>query len=191
MVADALSRKVESMGSLAFIPVEKRPLALDIQSLANRLFDDPHLAVLKETVLQGSAKVISIGKDGVLRLQGCLCVPNVDVLRETILEEAHSSWYSIHQGATKMYRDLRQHYWWRRMKKDIVEYVARCLDCQQLERIVQILEDMLRACVIDFGGQWDQALPLAEFAYNNNYQSSIEMAPFDALYDWRCRSPIG
>ena len=50
---------------------------------------------------------------------------------------------------------------------------------------------MLRACVIDFGGQWDQFLPLAEFAYNNSYHSSIEMAPFEALYGRRCRSPIG
>jgi len=53
-----------------------------------------------------------------------------------------------------------------------------------------MLEDMLRACVIDFGGQWDRFLPLAEFAYNNSYQSSIEMAPFEALYGRRCRSPI-
>ncbi|XP_070007284.1 uncharacterized protein [Nicotiana sylvestris] len=60
----------------------------------------------------------------------------------------------------------------------------------QSEWTFKILEDMLRACVIDFGGQWDQFLPLAEFAYNNNYQSSIEMAPFEALYSRRCRSPI-
>ncbi|XP_070020815.1 uncharacterized protein [Nicotiana sylvestris] len=50
---------------------------------------------------------------------------------------------------------------------------------------------MLRACVIDFGEQWDQFLPLAEFAYNNSYQSNIEMDPFKALYGRRCRSPIG
>jgi len=50
---------------------------------------------------------------------------------------------------------------------------------------------MLRACVIDFGGQWDRFLPLAEFDYNNSYQSSIEMAPFESLYGRRCRSPIG
>ncbi|XP_070009385.1 uncharacterized protein [Nicotiana sylvestris] len=62
-----------------------------------------------------------------------LCVPNVDGLRERILEEAHSSRYSIHLGATNMYRDLRQHYWWWRMKKDIVEYVVRCLNRQQVK----------------------------------------------------------
>ncbi|XP_070022148.1 uncharacterized protein [Nicotiana sylvestris] len=72
-------------------------------------------------VLQGGTKEVFIGEDGVLRLQGRLCVPNVVGLRERILEEAHSLWYSIHPGALKMYRDLRQHYWWRRIKKDIVE----------------------------------------------------------------------
>ena len=61
----------------------------------------------------------------------------------------------------------------------------------QSERTIQILEDMLRACVIEFGGSWDQFLPLAEFAYNNSYQSSIQMAPYEALYGRRCRSPVG
>ena len=50
---------------------------------------------------------------------------------------------------------------------------------------------MLRASVIDFGGQWDQHLPLREFAYNNSYHSSIQMAPFEALYGRKCRSPVG
>ncbi|KAJ0547716.1 putative nucleotidyltransferase, Ribonuclease H [Helianthus annuus] len=49
---------------------------------------------------------------------------------------------------------------------------------------------MLRSCVIDFGGNWDAYLPLVEFSYNNSYHSSIQMAPFEALYGRRCRSPI-
>ncbi|GKA22969.1 putative reverse transcriptase domain-containing protein [Tanacetum coccineum] len=52
----------------------------------------------------------------------------------------------------------------------------------QSERTIQTLEDMLRACVIDFGGSWDVHLPLAEFSYNNSYHSSIRCAPFEALY---------
>lgn len=60
----------------------------------------------------------------------------------------------------------------------------------QSERIIQVLEDMLRACVLDFGGKWSEYLPLAEFAYNNSYQSSIQMAPYEALYGRPCRSPI-
>ncbi|XP_070054402.1 uncharacterized protein [Nicotiana tomentosiformis] len=144
VVADTMSRKAESMGSLAFISSEERPLALDIQSLANRLvrldilepsrflscvvaqfsllerikarqYNDPHLLVFRETVLQGGAKEVTIEEDGVLRLQGRLFVPNVDGFRDKILEEAHSS----------------------------------------------------------------------------RYQSSIKMAPFEALYGRRCHSPIG
>ncbi|WMV25861.1 hypothetical protein MTR67_019246 [Solanum verrucosum] len=61
----------------------------------------------------------------------------------------------------------------------------------QVERTIQTLEDMLRACVIDFKGNWDGHLPLVEFSYNNNYHSSIQMAPYEALYGRRCRSPIG
>ena len=58
------------------------------------------------------------------------------------------------------------------------------------ERTIQTLEDMLRLCVLDFGGSWDTYLPLVEFAYNNSYHSSIEMAPYEALYGRKCRSPI-
>ena len=52
------------------------------------------------------------------------------------------------------------------------------------------MEDMLRACVIDFGGNWDSHLPLIEFSYNNSYHSSIEAAPFEALYGHKCRTPV-
>ena len=60
----------------------------------------------------------------------------------------------------------------------------------QSERTIQTLEDMLRACVIDFGGSWDTHLPLVEFSYNNSYHSSIGVAPFEALYGRKCRSPL-
>ncbi|GJV42598.1 putative reverse transcriptase domain-containing protein [Tanacetum coccineum] len=60
----------------------------------------------------------------------------------------------------------------------------------QSEHTIQTLEDMLRACVIDFGGSWDVHLPLAEFSYNNSYHSSIRCAPFEALYGRKCRSLV-
>ncbi|KAJ0623015.1 putative nucleotidyltransferase, Ribonuclease H [Helianthus annuus] len=60
----------------------------------------------------------------------------------------------------------------------------------QTERTIQTLEDMLHSSVIDFGGNWDEHLPLIEFSYNNSYHSSIYMAPFKALYGRKCRSPI-
>jgi transposase InsO family protein len=60
----------------------------------------------------------------------------------------------------------------------------------QTERVNQILEDMLRASVLEFPQKWDECLPLAEFSYNNSYQESIKMAPFKALYGRRCRTPL-
>ncbi|GKA79912.1 putative reverse transcriptase domain-containing protein [Tanacetum coccineum] len=60
----------------------------------------------------------------------------------------------------------------------------------QSERTIQTLEDMLRACVIDFGNGWVKHLPLVEFSYNNSYHASIKAAPFEALYGRKYRSPI-
>src|SRR4051812_42681646 len=60
----------------------------------------------------------------------------------------------------------------------------------QLEPVNQVLEDMLRACVISFGMKWEEALPYAEFSYNNSYQASLKMAPFEVLYGRKCRTPL-
>ncbi|GKA28300.1 putative reverse transcriptase domain-containing protein, partial [Tanacetum coccineum] len=60
----------------------------------------------------------------------------------------------------------------------------------QIERAVHNLEDMLKACILDFGGSWDVDLPLVEFSYNNSYHSSVRYASFEALYGRKCRSPI-
>jgi transposase InsO family protein len=60
----------------------------------------------------------------------------------------------------------------------------------QTERVNQILEDMLRACVLQYDKNWDKCLLLAEFSYNNSYQTSLKMAPFEALYDRRCRTSL-
>jgi hypothetical protein len=60
----------------------------------------------------------------------------------------------------------------------------------QTERTIQTLEDLLRACVIDFGPNWEKHLPLVEFSYNNSYHTSIQAAPFEALYGRKCRSPL-
>ncbi|GKE76321.1 putative reverse transcriptase domain-containing protein [Tanacetum coccineum] len=60
----------------------------------------------------------------------------------------------------------------------------------QSERTIQTLEDMLRACVIDFGNGWVKHLPLVEFSYNNSYHASIKATPFEALYGQKCHSPV-
>jgi hypothetical protein len=60
----------------------------------------------------------------------------------------------------------------------------------QTERTNQILEDMLRACALKYGKNWDKSLSYAEFSYNNSYQASIKMAPYEALYGRQCRTPL-
>ena len=60
----------------------------------------------------------------------------------------------------------------------------------QYERVIQVLEDMLRSCVLDFPGSWDRYISLMEFAYNNIYQSSIGTAPYEAFYGRKCRTPV-
>ncbi|GKB08078.1 putative reverse transcriptase domain-containing protein [Tanacetum coccineum] len=223
--------------------------------------------------------------DGSLYFMDRIWVSLVRGVRTIIMDEAHKSRYFVHHEADKMYHDLRDMYWWPRMKRDIATYVSECLTCAkvkaehqrpsgllqqpeipewkltksahflairedysteklarlytdeivarhgvpvsiisdrdarftsrlwqtfqkalgtrldmstayhpqtdgQSERTIQTLEDMLRACVIDFGGSWDVHLPLAEFSYNNSYHTSIRCAPFEALYGRKCRSPV-
>jgi hypothetical protein len=60
----------------------------------------------------------------------------------------------------------------------------------QTERVNQVLEDMLRACALTYGTDWESSLPFAEFSYNNSFQASLRMAPFEALYGRKCRTPL-
>src|SRR4051812_42386443 len=60
----------------------------------------------------------------------------------------------------------------------------------QVERVNKLLEDMLRACVISFGNKWEKSLPFAKFSYNNSYQDSLKMAPFEVLYGRKCRTTL-
>nr|GEX66023.1 putative reverse transcriptase domain-containing protein [Tanacetum cinerariifolium] len=101
----------------------------------------------------------------------------------------------VENATTKMLRDLDQ----LMERKEYGETLGTRLDMSttyhpqadgQSKHAIQTLEDMLRACVIDFGGSWDTYLPLAEFSYNNSYHLSIRCAPFEALYERKCRSHV-
>ncbi|GJV12938.1 putative reverse transcriptase domain-containing protein [Tanacetum coccineum] len=263
--------------------------------------------------LRGLERHFEQRDDGEIYFFDRIWIPSVGGVRKLIMDEAHTSRYSVHPGADKMYYDLRDLYWWPGMKRDIAEYVSRCLTCSKIkaehqkpsgflqqpeipewkwekitmdfvtklpksssghdtiwvvvdrltksahflpiredykteklakiytneivarhgvpvsiisdrdgrftshlwqafqealgtrldmstayhpqtdgqsERTIQTLEDMLRACVMDFGGSWDTHLPLIEFSYNNSYHTSIKCAPFEALYGRKCRSPV-
>ncbi|XP_070050429.1 uncharacterized protein [Nicotiana tomentosiformis] len=153
VVADALSRR--SMSSLSYLHLEKSRIAHDIHllsSLGVRLLDsvkerqykDPVLADYRDTTPQKEKTPFEITGDGVLRYRGRLCVPDVAGLRRQVMGETHYSRYSVHPGATKIYHDIRELYWWDRIKKDIAEFVAQCPNCQQVkiehQKLLQAME---------------------------------------------------
>ncbi|KAL2224635.1 UNVERIFIED_CONTAM: Transposon Ty3-G Gag-Pol polyprotein [Sesamum indicum] len=305
VVADALRRK--SSNTLANLGSHNQTLLLEMRSMNTELevdqvagllvalqlkpdfvdqikeaqTRDPFLLRMLERIRLGKKIKLSIRVDGVIENGGRVCVPDTDGLREAILREAYNAPYAMHPGTIKMYRNLRPYYWGQTMKKDVVEFVAKCMTCQQVkaehqapagklrplsipewkwekitmdfvmglprtfrkhdaiwvivdrltksahflprspiyftlleksakgigtklhfstafhpqtdgqsEKMIQTLEDMMRACTMEFKGNWDDHLPLMEFAYNNSFHSSIGMAPYEALYGRRCRSPI-
>ncbi|KAI5334636.1 hypothetical protein L3X38_024769 [Prunus dulcis] len=317
VVADALSRK--SSGSVPYLRGSYVPLMIELRKLRVELgvdeqgallatlqvrlvlveriltaqAQDPLICTLRAEVESGDRTDCSVRNDGALMVGTRLYVPNDEALKREILEEAHSSAFAVHPGSTKMYHTLREHYWWPFMKKEIAEYVRKCLICQQVKaerqkpsRLLQPLPipewkwehltmdfvfklprtqnkhdgvwvivnrltksahflpvranytlNKLAKLFIDeivrlhgvpvsitsdrdprftsrfwtklheaFGTQlqfstdfhprptfrndWDEKLPLMEFAYNNSYQASIRMSQFDALYGKQCRTPF-
>ena len=93
----------------------------------------PILLDLNKNVHKKRVLTFEQGGYCVLKCQGRLCVPRVDELQDRIMEEDHSSRYSIHPGSTKMYRDLREVYWWEGIKKKIAKFVVKCPNCQQVK----------------------------------------------------------
>ena len=110
-----------------------------------------------------------IDEEGVLRLGTRLCVPDVDDLRKELLEEAHYSAYSVHPGSTKMYHTLKDTYWWNGMKKDVAEFVTKCLTCQQVK-----LEHQRPARLL-------QPLPIPELKWD---MIAIKFCDWFASYYW-------
>ncbi|GJR77728.1 putative nucleotidyltransferase, ribonuclease H [Tanacetum coccineum] len=260
-----------------------------------------------------SLKKGDVVADALSRKEGLEPIRIPKELQNVVMKEAHKSKYTMHPGSEKMYKGLRNDYWWPGMKRSIEQYVERCLTCLQVktkhqkpsgymqqleipiwkwgkvtmdfvtklprtlqghdaiwvivdrltksahflpikesfsmeklsrlyideivsrhgvpqsivsdrdsrfrskfwksfqqalgtrlnlstayhpqtdgqsERTIQTLEDMLRDCVLNFGGNWDSHLPLVEFSYNNSYYASIKAAPFEALYGRKCRTLV-
>ena len=108
-----------------------RPVLIDkIRELQT---EDQTVIKLKREAEFGQLKGFSVLEDGTLMMGHRLCVPDVVELKKEIMEVAHSSAYAMHPGSTKMYHTLREHYWWRGMKKDVAEFVYRCLIFQQVK----------------------------------------------------------
>jgi hypothetical protein len=81
-------------------------------------------------VREGRVVPFTIDGTGAVRFQGRLCIPQKAQVKDDILKEAHRTPYTVHPGETKMYNDLKQNFWWKRMKVDVAKYVALCGVCQ-------------------------------------------------------------
>nr|GFC56084.1 retrotransposon protein, putative, Ty3-gypsy subclass [Tanacetum cinerariifolium] len=153
VVADAPSRK---SGMIAGIRVEEE-IIRDLERLDIEIFvrgqhgywaslrvEPGLISRIKEaqkedseiwTIVENLDKQVEfhLDKDNVLWQDTRLVVPNDASLREALLTEAHSSPFLVHSGSTKMYRDLKQYFWWSGMKRDVATFVSRCLICQQVK----------------------------------------------------------
>ena len=94
---------------------------------------DPQLQKIRDRMGKTKETEFSVKDDQSLWFRDRLCVPDVKELKEKILKEAHSSLYTAHPGSTKMYQHLKGAYWWINMKKEVADYVAHCLTCQQVK----------------------------------------------------------
>ncbi|XP_040998174.1 uncharacterized protein LOC121244219 [Juglans microcarpa x Juglans regia] len=112
-----------------------------------------------------------IGKDGTLCYKERKVIPNDLELKGRILKEAHCTPYTAHPSNTKIYRDLEGQFWWDGIKRDVADFVAKCSICQ-------------------LSGDWESHFPLIEFDYNNSFQATIQMAPYEVLYGRKCKSSL-
>ncbi|GKD57667.1 putative reverse transcriptase domain-containing protein [Tanacetum coccineum] len=152
--------------------------------------------------------------DGTLYYLDRIWVPLKGEVRTLIIDEAYKSKYSVHPGADKMYYDLRYRYWWPGMKKNIAEYVRKCLTCLKLPRTssghdtIWVIVDRLTKSAHFLPIREDYKIEMLARLYLNEivarhvvpisiisdrdsrFTSSVRYAPFEALYGRKCRSPI-
>ena len=119
----------ETEAQLANLRVQ--PTLIDRIKIAQSI--DPQLQKIRDLINLGSQFEFWIHRDGSLRFGNRLFVPNDPDLKAEILKEAHITSYTIHPRGTKMYRDLRETFWWNNMKREIAQYVAQCLVCQKVK----------------------------------------------------------
>ncbi|KAK5831046.1 hypothetical protein PVK06_014841 [Gossypium arboreum] len=131
---------------VVLVQLKVKPMFLQqIQKLQN---EDPKLVLKRQMVRDNLDSEFSIDDEGILRYHNRICVPNNSDLKNDILSEAHNSMYSIHPGSTKMYGDLKKTYWWPGMKREISEFIAKCLICQQVKAEHQVPTGLLQPIMI-------------------------------------------
>ena len=143
VVVDALSRKtMQTLRTLnAHLSLtDDGTVATELiarPSLLNRVLEaqkkDEKITVIVSRIGNGKEIEFTINENGVLYYKDPVCVPDDNDLRKVILEEAHSESFAIHPGSTKMYQDLKMSFWWSGMKRDISEFVTKCLVCQRVK----------------------------------------------------------
>ena len=116
---------------------------------------DEKIAVIVSQIGNGNEIAFTVNEDGVLYYKDRVCEPDDNDLRKSILEEAHSGSFAIHPGSTKMYRHLKMSFWWSGMKRDILEFVTKCLVCQRVKAEYQVPSGLLQPIRIP-EWKWDQ-----------------------------------
>ncbi|KAL4030335.1 hypothetical protein IC575_008571 [Cucumis melo] len=124
------------------------------QKIIAAQWNDPYLAEKRRMVETGQGEDFSISADDGLMFEGRLCVPEDSAVKTELLTEAHSSPFTMHPGSTKMYQDLRSVYWWRGMKRDVADFVSRCLVCQQVKAPRQHPAGLLQPLSVP-GWKWE------------------------------------
>nr|GEY66287.1 hypothetical protein [Tanacetum cinerariifolium] len=153
---------------------------MTIHSSIKAMILEDHSEASKNTstpteMLKGLDKQLKRKEDGGLYLAERIWVLVYGNLRTLIMNEAHAMSYFTSRFWKSLQKALGT-----RLDLSVTYHPETD---RQSERTIQTLEDMLRACAMDFGRNWDTHLPLVEFSYNNSYYSSIKRAPFEALYE--------
>ena len=198
VMADALSRK--STSSLAYMQTIQLPLMVELRELGVELgmhasgalfasfqlrpilvdqiveaqLEDSYLVGMRKKVEEGEQSDFSIRDDGALVIGSRLCVPAVEELKRQVLEESHCSAYAMHPGSTKMYRTLKEYYWWSGMKREVAEYVSKCFICQQVKAERQSLLDLCNP----YPSQNGNGSTLRWTLYSNSLPQFRDMATF-------------
>ena len=104
-----------------------------------------------QLIKDGVESEFLVKEDGNLNFKDRLCVPVDSELKKELLHEAHNSVFTMHPGGNKMYQDLKYNYWWKGMKRDVTNYVSKCLTCQQVKSKHQVSSGLLNLIPIP---QW-------------------------------------